>query len=88
MAEFFLPFLIGYSSARILSHLLSSSTETAVRVDAVLLRWDKSIFGWRTTTKANLDENCGEKYMVAYPVSDDFIRLMKSRSIDGSDNAR
>ena len=88
MADFFLPFLIGYCSARILSYLLSSSTETAVRVDTVLLRWDKNIFGWRTATKANLEENNGEKYMVAYPVSDDFIKLMKSRSTGGSDIAR
>lgn len=80
MSDFFLPFLIGYFSARILSYLLDSSTETATRADSILLRWDKNIFGWRTTTEISHEKSQGEKYMVAYPISDEFIRLMKSKT--------
>tara|TARA_A100001015_G_C15018120_1_gene726534 strand:+ start:192 stop:458 length:267 start_codon:yes stop_codon:yes gene_type:complete len=88
MPDFFLPFLIGYFSARILSYLLDSSTETATRTDTILLRWDKNIFGWRTATEISHEKSQDEKYMVAYPISGDFIRLMKSKATGRNDSAR
>ncbi len=88
MPDFFLPFLIGYASARILSYLLSSGRETATRTDTVLLRWDKNIFGWRIAASFNPDTTEREKYMVAYPVSDDFIRLMKAKVNSRSNSVR
>ena len=75
MPEFFLPFLIGYLTSRILSFLLSSSRQTSHDLDSVLLRWDNSVFGWRTV--ASIDEReQNQRYMVARPVSSDLVSAM------------
>lgn len=88
MTDFFLPFLIGYTSAKILSYLLNSSAETAIKEDSVLLKWDKNIFGWRTATKINNEKVPGEKYMVAYPVSNQLIDLIKTKNNEKTGSAR
>ena len=75
MTEFFLPFLIGYTTARILSFLLSSNRQTSHDLDSVLLKWDNSVFGWRTVSFVNEDEK-NQRYMVARPVSHDLISAM------------
>ena len=48
MPEFFLPFLIGYLTSRILSFLLSSSRQTSHDLDSVLLT-DLASFTVETT---------------------------------------
>ena len=75
MTEFFLPFLIGYTTARILSFLLSSNRQTSHDLDSVLLKWDNSVFGWRAVSFVNEGEK-NQRYMVARPVSRDLISAM------------
>ena len=72
MAEFFLPFLIGYFTSRILAFMLRSNSETSVDPESVLLKWDNSIFGWRTVADIR-EDSTNQRYMVARPVPSEFV---------------
>ena len=75
MTEFFLPFLIGYATSRILGFLLSSSRHTSQNPESVILKWDNTIFGWRIASTIS-EEDAGQKYMIAQPISSDIIFSM------------
>ena len=79
MTEFFLPFLIGYGVARILSFMLSANQETAINKNSLLLKWDNETFAWRPCPLSMID-NSTTKYMVAVPVDFETVKLFKCNS--------
>ena len=82
MSEFFLPFLIGYATCRILSSMLSAKVETSYSNDSLLLKWNNDIFGWRSAIDISKDlEN--QRYVLAKPVSKELAFLItESRKND------
>tara|TARA_B100000700_G_scaffold301726_1_gene371262 strand:- start:307 stop:561 length:255 start_codon:yes stop_codon:yes gene_type:complete len=79
MTEFFLPFLIGYGVARILSFMLSANKETAVNRNNILLKWDNDTFAWRPCPLSMVDDST-TKYMVAAPIDYETVKLLKCSS--------
>lgn len=83
MTEFFLPFLIGYGVARVLSFMLRSNIETAPRFneETVILRWCSESFGWRPCTLLSV-ESSSDRYMLAAPINYDELIVEKINTLN------
>jgi len=83
MTEFFLPFLLGYGIARLLSFMLEANLEsTALQEKDIVLKWDNDTFGWRPCTLSSVKDPAA-RYMVAAPI--DYEALSFIKSISSSD---
>ena len=80
MADFLLPFSIGYLSCRLFIFFISNSQETSTS-DKIILKWDKDNLSWRPCSKLPLNEN--SKYIIGQHVENSAIKLVNKRLKNG-----
>ena len=76
MVDFFLPFVLGYATARLSSFMISANQETSTNEDNILLKWDKDTFAWRPCPLSMVTDSTA-KYMVAAHVDYEVVKFIK-----------
>ena len=74
MPEFFLPFLIGYATCRILSFILSSGRETS-SAPGLVLKWDKDVMAWRPCSSI---DDINSRYLLARTIDKEALKYLKN----------